>query len=104
MNAPKGSVEAVRRKLKALKAVTSDAGATESERANADALKARLERRLKDAGAPTGDWTDALFRLGQRVKEIGKVASSASLEGDWTKDAYRLGKAVRRGFKRWGSN
>ncbi len=48
--------------------MTSDAGATENERANAGALKARLEEWLKEAGVPAGDWTDLLFRLGRRAK------------------------------------
>ncbi len=103
MNTPKGSIEAVRRKLRGLKALTRDASATENEKANAEVLKARLEQQLKEAGAPEGDWSDVLFRLGQRVKEIRKSASSTSLKGDWGDGAYRLGKAVRRGFKWWGS-
>src|SRR6516225_6491864 len=53
-----GSVEAVRRKLRAVTSVVEDRSATEHEKANAAALKARLEQRLKDAGAPAGDWTD----------------------------------------------
>ena len=40
----------VRRKLRALSALAENAGATEHERANAEALKARLQRRLKEAG------------------------------------------------------
>ena len=103
MKTAKASLEAARRKLKALKAVTSDAGATENEKANADTLKARLEQRLKEAGEPAGDWTDMLFRLGQRANEIGKSASPPSPRGDWTDHAYRLGKALRRSFKKRGS-
>jgi hypothetical protein len=60
-----GSVEAVRRKLRAVTSVVEDRGATEHEKANAAALKARLEQRLKEAGAPAGDWTDNAFRLGR---------------------------------------
>ena len=48
-----GSVGDLRRKLKAVSAVIADPAATEHERANAAALKARLEQRLKDAGVPT---------------------------------------------------
>ena len=69
-----GSLEGVRRKLRAVGAVVEDRGATEHERANAEVLKARLEQRLREVGAPTGDWTD---------------------------NAFRLGKALRRGYKRW---
>ena len=69
-----GLIEGLRRKLRAVAAVVEDPGATEHEKANAAALRARLEQRLKDAGVPKGDWTD---------------------------DAFRLGKALRRGYKRW---
>src|SRR6266851_9720787 len=96
-----GSLEGVRRKLRALAAVVEDPGATEHERANAEALKTRLEQRLREAGAPAGDWTDNAFRLGRWAKELRKSASSASPKGDWTDNAFRLGKALRRGYKRW---
>jgi hypothetical protein len=43
-----GSVEAIRRKLRAVTAVAKDSGATEHEKANAEALKTRLEQRLRD--------------------------------------------------------
>jgi hypothetical protein len=93
-----GSLEAVRRKLRAVAAVVEDPGATEHERANAAALKTRLNRRLKEAGAPAGDWTDNAFRLGRWAKEMRK--SGSPLKGDWTDNAHRLGKALRRGYKR----
>jgi hypothetical protein len=93
-----GSVEAVRRKLRALTAVIADTGVTEHERANAEALKARLEHRLREAGAPAGDWTDNAFRLGRWAV---KSASPVSPKGDWTDNAHRLGKALRRGYKGW---
>ena len=99
-----GSIEAVRRKLRALNAVTDDAGATEHERANAKTLSARLERRLKEAGEPAGDWTDNFFRLGRQVKELQKSPFPGSPSGDWTDNAFRLGRALRRGLKRWRSN
>ncbi len=72
-----GSVGALRRKLRGLAAVAQDGGATAPERANAEALKKRLEERLRAAEAPAGDWTD---------------------------NAFRLGKAVRRGYKKWLSD
>jgi hypothetical protein len=96
-----GSIEAFRRKLRALAAVAGDAGATEHERAAAQALKARLEQRLRDTGAPAGDWTDKAFRLGRLIKGVRKSAAPASPAGDWTNTAHRLGKAARRGYKRW---
>ncbi len=99
----RNSVESVRRKLRGLSAVVADSGATEHERANAAALKARLERRLKDAGTPAGDWTDNAFRLGRWAKNLGKSASPASPKGDWTDEAFRLGRALRRGYKKLSS-
>jgi hypothetical protein len=98
-----GSVGAVRRKLRALAAVIADTGATEHEKANAEALKARLEHRLKEAGAPAGDWTDNAYRLGRWTNTTVKSASPASPRGDWTDNAHRLGKALRRGYKGWSS-
>lgn len=99
-----GSVEAVRRKLRAVTAVAEDAGATEHEKANAAALKTRLEQRLREAGAPVGDWTDVIFRLGRQTKVTRKSVSPASPKGDWTDHALRLGKALRLGYKKWSSS
>jgi hypothetical protein len=99
-----GSVAAIRRKLRALAAVAEDPGASEHEKANAEALGARLEQRLREAGTPAGDWTDNLFRLGRRVKDIKESASPATPAGDWTDGAFRLGKALRRGYKKWSSD
>jgi hypothetical protein len=96
-----GSVGSVRRKLRAVAAVIADPAATEHERANARVLKARLERRLREAGVPTGDWTDNAFRLGRWAKELRQSSSPASPKGDWTDNAHRLGKALRQGYKRW---
>jgi predicted trehalose synthase len=96
-----GSVGNINRKLRAVAAVIADPAATEHERANAQALKARLERRLREAGAPAGDWTDNAFRLGKWAKELRQASSPASPNRDWTDNAHRLGKAVRRGYKRW---
>ena len=99
-----GSVEAVRRKLRGVTAVVGDAGATEHEKANAAALKRRLEQRLREAGAPAGDWTDNIFRFGKWTKVMGKSVRPASPKGDWTDHALRLGKAVRLGYKKWSSS
>ena len=98
------SVAALRRKLRALGAVTDDASATAPEKANAAALKKRLEQRLREAGAPAGDWTDKAFRLGRWAKDVRKSASPAGVAGDWTDNAHRLGKAARRAFKKWLSD
>ena len=98
-----GSVEALRRKLRALAATAKDAGATEQERATAEALRARLEQRLGRAGVPAGDWTDNAFRLGKWAKEMRKSPPLAAPTGDWTDTVHRLGKAVGRGYRRWFS-
>ena len=98
-----GSVASIRRKLRAVAAVIADPATTEHERANAQALKARLERRLREAGAPAGDWTDTAFRLGRWAQELKQSSSPASPKGDWTDNAHRLGKALRWGYKRWSS-
>jgi hypothetical protein len=98
-----GSVGGVRRKLRALTAVIEDPGATEHERANAAALRARLKQRLKDAGTPAGDWTDNAFRFGRWAKNLTKPAAPASPKGDWTDDVFRLGRALRRGYKKLSS-
>jgi hypothetical protein len=96
-----GSVGSVRRKLRAVAAVIADPGATEHEKANAQALKARLERRLREAGAPAGDWSDSAFRLGRWANRLSKSSPPASINEDWTDNAHRLGKALRRGYKKW---
>ena len=95
------SVADLRRKLRAVTALAENAGATEHERANAAALKARLQQRLKEAGEPAGDWTDNAFRLGKQLKGLRKAVSPASPKGDWTDNAFRLGKALRRGYRKW---
>ena len=95
------SLEAVRRKLRAVAALLADGGATPHERVNAAALKARLERRLKAAGEPAGDWTDSAFRLGRLARNLEKSSAPRSPKGDWTDHALRFGKALRRGYKRW---
>src|SRR5712675_1817944 len=98
-----GSREGARRKLRALAAVAKYPGATDHEKANAEALKTRLEQRLREAGAPAGDRTDNAFRLGRRAKEMRKSASSASPKGDWTAtpsgSARRSGEAIRGGYR-----
>jgi hypothetical protein len=97
------SIASVRRKLQAVKAVIADPGATEHERANAKALKGRLKRHLKEAGAPSGDWTDTAFVLGRWANKTWKSSTPAAPKSDWTDHAHRLGKALRRGFRNWSS-
>jgi len=93
-----GAFAALRRKLRALAAVARDAGATPPERANAAALKQRLQQRLRDAGAPAGDWTDHAFRLGRKLKGMQPG------EADVTDQARRLGKAFGRAYRKWSSD
>jgi hypothetical protein len=98
-----GAAANVRRKLRAVAAVIADPAATQHEKANAKALKGRLERRLREAGVPAGDWTDRAFRLGRWAGQLKNSSSPASPKGDWTDNAHRLGKALRQGYKRWSS-
>jgi hypothetical protein len=91
------SSEAIRRKLRALTAVLLDPAATEPERANAQGLKVRLEKQLREEATPEGNWAGIMFRLGRGVKEI---TSQPSPKGDWTDHAFRLGRMLRKGFRR----
>ena len=77
-----GPLAALRRKLKALTGVARDSHATPAERANATSLQRRLQRRLDDAGAPKGDWTDSAYRLGKSVKDLKQAASPAAPKGE----------------------
>jgi hypothetical protein len=100
-NAP--SAEAIRRKLRAIAAVLLDPAATENERANAQALKVRLEKQLPREAAPEGAWTDVLFRLGRGVRQVkafSRAAAPPSPKGDWTDNAFRLGRMLRKGLKK----
>jgi hypothetical protein len=92
------SAEDIRRKLRALTAVFLDPAATNPEKANAEELKIRLEKRLGQEAAPQDEtMTGIMFRLGRGVKEI---TSPPSQKGDWTDHAFRLGRMLRKGFKR----
>lgn len=91
------SSEAIRRKLRALTAVLLDPAATGPERANAEGLKVRLEKQLREEATPEGKWAGIMFRLGRGVKQM---TSQPSPKGDWTDYAFRLGRIVRKGFKR----
>ena len=93
------SADAIRRKLRALTAVLFDPAATETERANAKELKARLEKQLAEEPAPEGKWTGMMFRFGRAVKEI---TSQPSPKGGWTDHAFRLGRMLRKGLKGGG--
>lgn len=94
-------VDANHRKLRGVVAVLKNSGATEHERENAATLKARLERRLEQQGALRGDWTDIVFRLGRKAREMKKSAAPLFATGDSTTIAVRLGRAVGQGLKKW---
>ena len=98
---PGGSIAALRRKLRGVAAIADDPGATPAERANAAAVKKRLEQQLRAAGVPSGDWSDTVFRLGRRLGGLRKGAAAEASGADWTEQARTLGKAVRRGYKKW---
>ncbi len=100
-HSPTGPIERLRRKLRAVSAIAADPAATPHEKANAKALKARLQRQLDKAGVPAGDWTDTVFRLGKWANDWRRAIAPTSPKGDWTDHAHRLGKALRRGYKSW---
>jgi hypothetical protein len=96
------SAEAIQRKLRALAAILIDPAATENERANARALKLRLQKQLGQT-APEGGWTGMLFRLGRGVRQIKELKQSSAPpvpKGDWTDNAFRLGTMLRKGLKK----
>jgi hypothetical protein len=90
---------AVHRKLRAIAAVLRDPAATEHEKNNAEALKIRLEKQLKQETQAEGIWADIMFRLGRMAREMKKSASTPSPDGE-TDYAFRLGRTLRRGFKK----
>jgi hypothetical protein len=92
-----GSSGAIDRKLRALTAMFLDPAATEAEKANAESLKARLEKRLSQEASPEVKWTDVMFRLGRSLKDMKSLPSP---RGDWTDHAFRLGRMLRRGVKK----
>jgi hypothetical protein len=91
------SAEAVHRKLRAISAMLTDPSTTGHEKANAAALKTRLEQQLGKEAPAKAPWTDLMFRLGQTVKNV-KQSAPPSPKGDWTDHAFRLGRAFRRSF------
>ena len=91
---------AVHRKLRGIAAMLLDPAATEHERTNAEELKIRLEKQLKQEATPEGTRLDIMFRLGRAVKEIKQSTSPSSSNKDWTDHAFRLGRTLRRRFKK----
>jgi len=96
-------VEAIHRKLRSLGAVLKDTAATEHERANAEAIKTRLEKKLVEDGVAKEDWTDVVFRLGRAVQEIKKAKSPPASSSGTSKIAFRLGRTLADGLKKWRS-
>jgi hypothetical protein len=97
-------IEAIRRKLRGLAAMIQDAAVTGHEKENAKALKLRLEKKLRQTGAPAGDWTDIAFRAGQTIQELkNATAPPPSMEGP-SKIGFRLGKAVAQARKKLRSS
>jgi hypothetical protein len=94
------SIDAIRRKVLALAATAENPGASEQERSTAHALRARLQQRLNQAGAPSGDWTDNAFRLGRLVKKMGKPIAPEKTTTDWEQIARQAGRVLHRTRKR----
>jgi hypothetical protein len=95
-------VEAIHRKLRSLRRVLKDAAVTEHERSNAEVLRTRLEKKLIEH-VPNGDWTDVVFRLGRKVREIKKATSPPPSISGTSKIAFRLGRSLGEGLKKWRS-
>ena len=87
---------AIRRKLRALAAVLEDPTTTEPERANAERLKARLQKQLIRETSSPDTGTTIMFRLSRGVRD----ATVTGPNGDWTDHAFRAGKLVRGIFKK----
>ncbi len=58
------SAEAIHRKLRAIAAVLLDPAATEHERTNAETLKIKLEKQLKQEATPGGDMAKYYVSIG----------------------------------------
>ena len=95
------SAETIRRKLRAIASLLTDPAATEHEKANARALKNRLEKRLRSETVAGKTSADMLFRLGRAVRDIKQsMQPPPAPKGDWTDHALRLGRLIRRGLKK----
>jgi hypothetical protein len=95
------SAETIRRKLRAIASLLTDPAATEHEKANARALKNRLERRLRSETVAGKTSAAMLFRLGRAVRDIKQsMQPPPAPKGDWTDHAFRLGRLIRRGLKK----
>jgi hypothetical protein len=88
--------EALARKLRAIASVLLDPAATEHEKANARALRDRLERRLaRVGGGSRSKAVNLMFRLGRAVREVKQSGEHQAPKGDWTDHAFRLGRFLR---------
>ena len=94
------SGEAIERKLRAISAVLADPAATAHERANAQALKLRLERQLRAHASQKQQRTDVMFRFGRAIRAIKQSTSAPAPKGDWTDHAFRLGRMLRNGLRK----
>lgn len=92
--------EAIHRKLRGLAAVLKDTAATEHERANAEAIKRRLEKKLAEGGVAEGDWTDVLFRWGRAAQGVKKAVSPPASSSGASKIAFQLGQTLASGFEK----
>jgi hypothetical protein len=100
-NEDASSAEAIARKLRAISAVLADPVATEHERANARALKLRLEQQLKaQLPPPKQESSEIMFRLGRAIRELRQSTATPNPKGDWTDHAFRLGRMLRNGLRK----
>jgi len=99
-NEDANSAEAIARKLRAISAVLADPAATEHERANARALKLRLEQQQKAQPPPKQPSSEIMFRLGRAIRELKQSTAAPNPKGDWTDHAFRLGRMFRNGLRK----
>jgi hypothetical protein len=92
--------EAIERKLRAISAVLADPAATAHERANAKALKLRLERQLRAQSSQKQEPTDIMFRFGRVIRAFKQSTPAPAPKGDWTDHAFRLGRMLRNGLRK----
>jgi hypothetical protein len=100
VNEDAGPAEAIARKLRAISAVLADPAATEHERANARALKLRLEQQLQAQPPPKQESSEIMFRLGRAIRELSQSTAAPNPKGDWTDHAFRLGRMLRNGLRK----
>jgi len=77
-----------------------DPAVTTHEKANAAALKARLEEELKEQSFAGEGWTELAFRAGRAVRKLKTSTAPPPALNGTSKLAFRLGRIVGQGLKK----